>query len=403
MSELLAFIPEGGALVAPLLTSKGGAVFVLPHAVGAVSERHVLWLDNFSDGDLRALLDGWFRAYLDDLATPKYSGLRSRWHDTIDAALSAVWNRLMGQVDARLREFGVRENAPVLLLPQAGLGLLPLHAAWREVEGKRRYFLDDWTVSYAPSGYAFAVGRERLEEPQRSLRSLLAVVNPTRDLMFSLAEAEVVMGLFGEAERESLPEAEATLDAVMREAKGRAYLHFACHGEYNWMLPMRSGLQLAGGEALTLADAIAPGFDLNSSRLVVLSACETGLTDIRQSPDEYVGLPAGFLQAGAPAVLSTLWAVDDLSTTLLMERFYRGHLEEKLTPAAALRRAQISLRGATAGDLDLAGRWAQVYRTTTDPDVRKRAFAAMRYFARHPEDGPFSSSFYWAPFTVTGG
>jgi CHAT domain-containing protein len=58
-------------------------------------------------------------------------------------------------------------------------------------------------------------------------------------------------------------------------------------------------------------------------------------------------------------VLSTLWAVDDLSTTLLMERFYRGHLEDRRTPAVALRGAQICLRGATAGDLDLAERWAE--------------------------------------------
>ena len=75
-------------------------------------------------------------------------------------------------------------------------------------------------------------------------------------------------------------------------------------------------------ERLTLADVVARS-DLGASRLAILSACETGLTDIRRAPDEYLGLPAGFLRAGAPAVVSTLWAVNDFSTMLLMERFYR--------------------------------------------------------------------------------
>ena len=61
--------------------------------------------------------------------------------------------------------------------------------------------------------------------------------------------------------------------------------------------------------------------------------------------DEYVGLPAGFLQAGAPCVVSTLWAVDDMSTALLMERFYQQHLDEGLSPSRALRAAQRWLRG----------------------------------------------------------
>ncbi|WP_165904605.1 MULTISPECIES: CHAT domain-containing protein [Burkholderiaceae] len=44
-----------------------------------------------------------------------------------------------------------------------------------------------------------------------------------------------------------------------------------------------------------------------------------------KSPDEYLGLPAGFLQAGAPARVSSLWAVDDGSTALLTSRFHKNH------------------------------------------------------------------------------
>jgi CHAT domain-containing protein len=405
LPELLALIPEGGALVAPFFAAKGSAVFVLPHGRRAVTEDDVVRLAQLTDADLQAVLrgsadepglGGWLGAYVDHKANPQ------SWQDAIGTTGRALWDSLMGPVHERLSALGLAEAAPVLLMPQGGLGLLPLHAAWREVGGERRHFIDDWTVSYAPSGYALSVSRRRLEEERRHGRTLLAVIDPTGDLPFTPAEGEAVAALFEPGARDALPGDRATRERVVAMAHGRAYLHLSCHGFYHWLEPMRSGVVLAGGEPLTLAEVIAPGFDLGAARLVVLSACETGLTDIRQSPDEYLGLPAGFLQAGAPTVVSTLWPVEDLSTMLLMERFYRGHLQEGLPPAVALRRSQLWLRDATAGDLNLAERWAEVYRTTTGSEARRRAFAAMRYFMRHPEDRPFASSYYWAPFTLTG-
>nr|MDJ0632476.1 CHAT domain-containing protein [Xenococcaceae cyanobacterium MO_188.B29] len=68
--------------------------------------------------------------------------------------------------------------------------------------------------------------------------------------------------------------------------------------------------------------------DLRQSRLTVLSACETGLTDFRSLTDEYIGLPSGFLYAGSPNVVSSLWAVNDLSTAFLMIKLYQN-LQDK--------------------------------------------------------------------------
>ena len=56
-----------------------------------------------------------------------------------------------------------------------------------------------------------------------------------------------------------------------------------------------------------------------------------------------IGLTRGFLHAGAARVLASLWSVDDRATAELMKRFYRGLLVEKLTPAAALRAAQLGM------------------------------------------------------------
>ena len=165
---------------------------------------------------------------------------------------------------------------------------------------------------------------------------------------------------------------------------------------------MQSGLELANHEPLTLAKIIGH-FNLENTRLVTLSACETGITDIRQAPDEYLGLPAGFLQAGAPAVVSTLWAVNDLSTMLLMERFYQLHLKEAQDLPVALRNAQIWLRDVTAGEL--AQRFADeedVLLSATRTSISMASNSFARFTKLDPKEQPFAHPYYWAPFTFSG-
>src|SRR5205807_4161983 len=119
----------------------------------------------------------------------------------------------------------------------------------------------------------------------------------------------------------------------------------------DWNDPPASGLELAD-DRLTLAELQQGEVDLSTARLVTLSACETGISDVLQgSAEEYVGIPAGFLLAGAPCVVSSLWAVSDLSTALLMERFYQNHLESKMYFAAALHEAQRWVRTVSIGEV----------------------------------------------------
>jgi CHAT domain-containing protein len=77
--------------------------------------------------------------------------------------------------------------------------------------------------------------------------------------------------------------------------------------------------------------------------LVVLSACQTALgKDIKG--EGLVGLTRGFMYAGAPRVVASLWKVDDKATAELMKLFYQGMLgKEKLRPAEALRAAQVAM------------------------------------------------------------
>lgn len=76
---------------------------------------------------------------------------------------------------------------------------------------------------------------------------------------------------------------------------------------------------------------------------MVLSACRTGLgKDVRG--EGLIGITRGFMYAGASSVVASLWKVDDEATAELMKRFYGNMLQHGMTPAAALRAAQNSIR-----------------------------------------------------------
>jgi CHAT domain-containing protein len=138
------------------------------------------------------------------------------------------------------------------------------------------------------------------------------------------------------------------------------------------------------GEAaiLTLSDL----FDLKLSegetggiRLALLSACATGLPGA-QLPDEVISLPTGLLQAGVAGVAASLWAVADLSTMMLLTRFYDLWRKDGLEPALALRKAQKWVRDTSNGE-----KAAYFNLVTLDPNANDFA---------HP--------FHWAAFTYVG-
>jgi CHAT domain-containing protein len=115
-------------------------------------------------------------------------------------------------------------------------------------------------------------------------------------------------------------------------------VHFATHDELNEDEPLSSALLLTPGEGEYGRLEVRELFGLElSARLVVLSACETGLGKLSRG-DELVGLQRAFLYAGTPAVITTLWKVDDRASYELVRVFY-----EQLgvaDAAAALRQAQ---------------------------------------------------------------
>jgi CHAT domain-containing protein len=125
-------------------------------------------------------------------------------------------------------------------------------------------------------------------------------------------------------------------------------VHFATHGVFDDEHPGQSGIVLSlfdpQGRSqdgfLRLHDIY--GLDL-PARMVVLSACDTALGEQIRG-EGLVGMVRGFMHAGAERVVATLWRVDDEATGEVMGHFYREMFENGLSPAAALRQAQLSVR-----------------------------------------------------------
>ena len=130
----------------------------------------------------------------------------------------------------------------------------------------------------------------------------------------------------------------ATLETFLRVAPRATVVHIATHGQFRFDNPTFSSLTLQDG-GLTPRDLYAMRLEAS---LVVLSACQSGRVGGFYG-DDLVGLARGFLDAGASALVSTLWPTKDEQTAQFMTYFYKG-LGEGSTIAHALEQAQRALR-----------------------------------------------------------
>jgi CHAT domain-containing protein/Tfp pilus assembly protein PilF len=168
-------------------------------------------------------------------------------------------------------------------------------------------------------------------------------------LPFTRQEAVSIINLVPDSERKQALDFEASLSmATSNELDQYRLVHFATHGLLNSVHPELSGIVLSlvdqQGRPQDGFLQLHEVYNLKlSAELVVLSACQTGLGK-EVKGEGLVGLTRGFMYAGAARVMASLWKVDDRATAELMKRFYQGMLGEKrLSPAAALRAAQIEM------------------------------------------------------------
>ncbi len=167
-------------------------------------------------------------------------------------------------------------------------------------------------------------------------------------LPFSHREADAIFALSG-ADRSfrALGFAATKESVALGLLDDYRIVHFATHGVLNSEHPDLSGIVLSQVDRKGRPqDGFLRAHEIYnlelSAELVVLSACSTALGKVVRG-EGLLSLTRGFMYAGAERVMVSLWNVNDESTAELMERFYRGVLEQGLRPAAALRQAQISM------------------------------------------------------------
>ncbi|MEG4486752.1 CHAT domain-containing tetratricopeptide repeat protein [Microcoleus sp. D2_18a_B4] len=390
-----------------------------------------------------AELETWKNNYLDQYRDQKTN---QTWQNTLSQKLQKLseilrLNEIIAHIPPNCKQ--------LILVPHRYLHLFPLHALQFTSEGGHggtaptRYLLDCFPagVKYAPSLQLLELVKNRIttrNSPPPNQQQLFALQNPTEDLFNADMEVETIKTRFNP--HQILLKKQATKTALndnRENLSNTSYLHFSCHGVFNFDNPLLSSLVLADSleplppksvgavppcppeppppesnqpaekqryvtlrsgrkaipeKCLTLREIFAE-LQLPQCSLVTLSACETGLTDSTTMTDEYIGLPSGFLYAGSMNVVSSLWAVDDFATAILMIKFYQ-ELPAADSVALALNAAQNWMRGVSKEDvrvwvklLNLDEKWQQ---------------GTELWLINSNEEQPFSDPKYWAAFCATG-
>lgn len=335
LARAASIIPEGGALVAPILTNFGGQLLIITLVQGKAKLKVVEIDKSKLDMITTKYFDGLEGQSENDPSTNDQVSFKAH----INYTTPVLWKNIGDPLSKALAEEGVKLGGRLIILPHGASGLLPFGLAQNPTNGQR--LAENYEISYAPS-------IEALQGPSRirSSPSLAAIVDPQGKLPFSVMEGALAASHFGEGKKVTLSNKKATRSAVLTALEGKEYWHFSAHGKFSWDDGRSSALLMADGDPLTVG-MLFDAHGLGRPRLVVLSACETGLYDITHTPDEFMGLPSAFLALGAEGVLSTLWKVDDRATALLIAKFYDLHLDEGFSPPKALKEAQEWLANAS--------------------------------------------------------
>ncbi len=345
----------------------------------------------------------------------EYQTAYSQYRDRLNKDWKTALPQYLAQFSQTLGLAEILQQLPpecdrAILIPHRYLHLIPLHALPIELpDGTETCLLDRFPqgVRYAPSVQLLKLAQKWSRPP---LKNLLAVQDPTQDLTFTNLEVTAIRTHFQPFDRVFSHQA-AQKSALTPELLAESNcVHFSCHGVFDFANPTQSGLDLAGSKVttpdgqnirdlekcLTLGEIFTQ--DLRQCRLVTLSACETGIVDISKQIDEYIGLPSGFLFAGSPSIVSTLWAVDDLSTTCLMIRFY-DNLQQTDSVSICLNEAQRWLRKATGKEIkEMVTPW--LAQSGIQPWRVMEIDAKFDLIEKETE--PFAAPYHWAAFCAIG-
>lgn len=258
-------------------------------------------------------------------------------------------------------------------------------------------------------------GKQYLIEKFSVSTILTAGLTDTHDRLSPQIQENPVLAL-GLSDRtanfDALPNVKAEIDAIVQTPKSKGIfpgleflnqeftkatlqkhlidhriLHIATHGKFVSGNPENSFLVLGNGEPLQIPD-IQTLKDLAGVHLVVLSACQTAEGGQDKDGLEVSGISYYFLITGAKSVIGSLWLVNDASTSLLMQEFYRNLSTGKMTKTQAMREVQRKFI-----QKQLAAKDASHRSLVPVPDRSAQQISS-------PED--YSHPYYWSPFILIG-
>jgi len=318
-----------------------------------------------------ASIDKLVNDYLSDLKNP---ATREDAQSRIELSAKArvLYHELFQPIGS-LPKRGTR----LCIVPDKSLHFLPF-AALENSEGA--YLIKHYVLTYAPSASVLLRCGEQSVRRQRSgPEKILAVGNPRfdRDYFSELgdlpnAETEAVESASFYAQRETLTTIAATKSSVLANLRDCDVAHFASHCLIDNSSPWRAALVLASTRSNKLESATNPGdhssrveqslnethqdellplADLSQVRLprtklVVLSACQTGLGRYFKG-EGIVSLVRPFIASGVPTVVASLWSVDSQATYELMVRFHLERTTSHSGAGEALRAAQLNIMDGT--------------------------------------------------------
>ncbi len=215
--------------------------------------------------------------------------------------------------------------------PLRAVGIIPhgsLHyLSFATLNDGRDYLVDRQKLFYLPAASVLKYTLAR-RSPGKKLHILAIgnpdLGNPSLDLPFAEREAGALRWNYPDVT--TLTRERATESWIREHISEFGVIHIASHGEFDPINPLFSAIRLAKdskADGKLQAEEIF-GLDIHAD-LVVLSACQTGLGDIR-SGDDVVGMSRAFIFAGTHSLMSSLWRVSDVSTAIMMKQFYRSYM-----------------------------------------------------------------------------
>jgi CHAT domain-containing protein/predicted Zn-dependent protease len=378
------------------------------------------------------LADEWFREYArlqneyeaerrnPTRAWPAFVRFVQAWGAVVERLLARVSELALAPVLAELPS----EIERLVISPHQALHVLPLHAC--PMPGKvgrlvsdepgngtgsqtasgsagtlRPTLGDTFEICYTPSFsmlHHCARPATNANSPEHDHAEFLLAENPTGDLLFTQVEGAALRRRF--QARGSVNSMQR--DAVQKDALRAGVLdcrvfHYSGHAGFNGREPLDSALLLSG-EPWTLAEVFTR-VRLRRNELTVLNGCESGLL-IPDVLDDYHNFTTGFLFAGSRCVVTTLWAIPDLPSALLMDKFHERWLDGE-APAAALRHAQEFMRGLRAGG-NFRGAIEKFISHLDDAELALVCREQASRFVAAFGETPFASPVHWAAFTCNG-